>query len=123
MKYIYILLFASLISLHCNAQQLYRLQWENYQQTEVLSGALDKEINLHGKNIIVTMGGLNDLDGAGNYLNMYGNTLIIDSLDILSDGTRNVVLRREDGKNFFNLFSTVRARLIPLERSGTSNAD
>jgi hypothetical protein len=60
------------------------------------------------------VGGLNDLDGMGNYLNVYGSKLIIDSLDITSDGTQSVVLRREDGNNFFNLYSTMRAKLTPV---------
>jgi hypothetical protein len=35
-------------------------------------------------------------------------------LDITSDGTQSVVLRREDGNNFFNLYSTMRAKLTPV---------
>ncbi|WP_273568292.1 hypothetical protein [Maribacter halichondriae] len=38
-----------------------------------------------------------------------------------SEGIQNVVLRREDGRDFFDLFPTVSAKLIPIahpENSG-----
>ena len=69
------------------------------------------------------MGGLNDWDGMNNYFNLFGSKLIIDSTDRSSDGIQKVVLRREDGRNFFDLFPTVSAKLIPIIGVGTDNED
>jgi hypothetical protein len=96
------------------AQGLYHLTFEQ-NQTPINNNLVDtNEIRLSGKGSTIIVGGLNDLDGMGNYLNVYGSKLIVDSLDIASDGTKNVVLRREDGNNFFNLYATMRAKLTPV---------
>ena len=107
------ILFVS-ICFSSSAQELFRLQFDTYQYVESKDGALGSHINLPNNNATIIMGGLNDWDGMNNYFNLFGSKLIIDSTDRSSDGIQNVVLRREDGRNFFDLFPTVRAKLIPI---------
>lgn len=109
--------------LFTQAQQLFRLQLDSYQKIETTSGTMGKEINLPDRNATILLGGLNDLDGIGNYLNIYGSKLIIDSLNMGSDGTKHVVLRREDGLDFFNLFPTITATLIPMHYHENENRE
>ncbi|MGB5821855.1 MAG: hypothetical protein WBG90_20395 [Saonia sp.] len=104
-----------IIPFFVQSQQMFRLQLDSYQQNETSFGTMDKQLSLPVKNSVVVLGGLNDLDGIGNYLNIYGSKLIVDSSDVNSDGIRQMVLRREDGRDFFNLFPTIKAKLIPME--------
>lgn len=113
MKHIYVLLFLITPSL-CMAQELYHISFEQNQTTLHTSQTNESEISLPAKGSTIIMGGLNNLDGMGNYLNVFGSKLIVDSLDIAMDGTQNVVLRREDGNNFFNLYPTMKAKLTPV---------
>lgn len=100
------------------AQDLYHISFEQNQTTIHTPQINTNEIVLPIKNSTVIMGGLNNLDGMGNYLNVYGSKLIVDSMDIAMDGTQNVVLRREDGNNFFNLYPTMKATLTPVNNAG-----
>ncbi|MFT6795098.1 MAG: hypothetical protein ACJART_000230 [Maribacter sp.] len=114
MKKLLLYIFFGLTTSIVWAQELFHLTFEQ-NQTPINTTSIDtNEISLPVKGSMIIVGGLNDLDGMGNYLNIYGSKLIVDSLDIASDGTQNVVLRREDGNNFFNLYYTMRAKLIPL---------
>ncbi|WP_430968425.1 hypothetical protein [Spongiimicrobium sp. 2-473A-2-J] len=103
------------------AQKGYFFEWDNYQKIDNISGTEGAEINLPNRGTAVLMGGLNDLDGAGNYLNIYGSKLIVERMDRGSSGVIHVVLRREDGRTFFNLFPTIRAKLTPMEQQDVGN--
>lgn len=117
MKNLYTLLFAILVPVLCTAQGLYHISFEQ-NQTNINTPLIDNnEISLPIKGSTVIMGGLNNLDGMGNYLNVYGSKLIVDSLDIATDGTQNVVLRREDGNSFFNLYPTMKVKLTPVKQA------
>ncbi|QLG45661.1 hypothetical protein [Costertonia aggregata] len=100
------------------SQELYTVQMDVYQTLQ--TPAAGNKIRLPMNNTTIVMGGLNDLDGLGNYFNIYGSKLIVDSLDTGTDGIKRVVLRREDGRNFLDLFPTITAKLIPLYRSGNN---
>ncbi|WP_027076890.1 hypothetical protein [Maribacter antarcticus] len=114
MKKILLYIFFGLTTTMVGAQELFRLTFEQNQTPINTTLVGTNEISLPVKGATIIVGGVNDLDGMGNYLNIYGSKLIVDSLDIASDGTQNVVLRREDGNNFFNLYSTMRAKLTPV---------
>jgi hypothetical protein len=103
-----------IISFSMNAQELYRLQLNAYQTVEHKDGSGASQLKFPKSNTNIIMGGLNDWDGMNNYFNLFGSKLIVDSLDMGSDGIQNVVLRREDGRDFFNLFPTVSAKLVPI---------
>ena len=116
------ILFVS-ICFSSSAQELFRLQFDTYQYVESKDGALGSHIKLPNNNATIIMGGLNDWDGMNNYFNLLGSKLIIDSTDRSSDGIQNVVLRREDGRDFFDLFPTVSAKLIAILGVNSDNED
>lgn len=118
MKHLYFILFVVLLPALCGAQELYHISFQQNQIGTYTPQITSNEIDLPIKGATVIMGGLNNLDGMGNYLNVYGSKLIVDSLDIATDGTQNVVLRREDGNHFFNLYPTMRATLTPINHAG-----
>ncbi len=118
MKNVFMLIILILTPWLAQAQGMFHLSFEHNQST-VNTAMDDSEISLPNKGSTVIVGGLNDLDGMGNYLNVYGSKLIVDSLDIASDGTQNIVFRREDGNNFFNRYPTMKAKLTPVNHIAT----
>lgn len=64
---------------------------------------------------VAIQGGLNDWDGANNYFNLFGAKVIVEERDITNTGTVRLVLRREDGRNFYGLYPILNAELYPLE--------
>lgn len=118
MKKIILYILVAYSPLLANSQGLFHISFEQNQTQTNATLINTHEISLPVKGSAVIVGGLNDLDGMGNYLNVFGSKLIVDSLDIASDGTQNVVLRREDGNNFFNLYPSLRAKLVPVQNLG-----
>lgn len=118
MKQLYFIFLLILVPVLCGAQELYHISFQQNQTGIYTPQITSNAIDLPMKGATVIMGGLNNLDGMGNYLNVYGSKLIVDSMDIAMDGTQNVVLRREDGNHFFNLYPTMRATLTPINQVG-----
>lgn len=114
MNKVILLLALSLSPLLAEAQALYQLSFEHRQTSLNNTWADSNESSFPITASTVIRGGLNGLGGVGDYLNIFGSKLIVDSLDIASDGTQSVVLRREDGGNFFNLYPTIKAKLTPV---------
>lgn len=114
MKNMFLLIVFMSYCFHLEAQELFRLRLDKYQYVENNDGTTSGHLKLPNESATVVMGGLNDLDGMNNNFNIFGSKLIVDSLDRGSDGVQKVVLRREDGRNIFNLFPSISARLIPI---------
>lgn len=123
MKKTFLFLVFAGILFSMNAQTMFQLKFDEYQYMDRNIGVMGGQMKLPNGNAMVIMGGLNDLDGMNNYFNLFGGKLIIDSLDMGLDGTQKIVLRREDGQDFYNLFPTISARLIPIDRTENENND
>lgn len=50
--------------------------------------------------------------GIGKTVNIYGKALVIEEVNPLTDGSVELVMRKENGKSFFNFYPRVKARLI-----------
>jgi len=59
--------------------------------------------------------------GIGNTVNIYGKTLIIEEVNPQMDGSVELVMRKENGKSFFNYYPKVKARLIPNGNNKTNS--
>jgi hypothetical protein len=94
-------------------QQAGALVFEGFQKMETGSPMTNYEMNLPVNQVVAIMGGLKDWDGMNDYFNFFGSKLIIESRDNGLDGITYLVLRREDGLNFFDLFPTLKAKFIP----------
>ena len=97
-----------------SAQQTGLLVLDDYQKIETSYASTIHEIQLPAEEVMAIMGGLNDWDGMNNYFNIFGSKLIVERMDINSDGSKQLTLRREDGRDFYNLFQTITAKLIPI---------
>lgn len=97
-----------------SAQQTGLLILDEYQKIETSFASTTHEIKLPAEEVMAIMGGLNDWDGMNNYFNIFGSKLIVERMDVNNDGSRQLTLRREDGRDFFNLFQTITAKLVPI---------
>lgn len=52
-------------------------------------------------------------NSVGNTVNIYGKSLVIEEIDHLQDGSVVLVMRQENGKDFFNYFPKVKTRIFP----------
>lgn len=95
-------------------QDQYLLVFDEYQVVEDPDTSLRNQMRFPITNSVVVLGGMNELDGMGDYFNVFGTKLLVDSKKPNSSGAHEVVLRREDGRNFYDLFPTLRAKLVPV---------
>ena len=108
-----IALLLSGYSLRAQQPRVFYLEIEPDQQVERVSGAAGPSVNVPVKSGIVVLDGAYDSEGLGQAIVFNGSRLIIDSMSMGQDGWRYIVLRREDGRDFFDMFPTLRARMIP----------
>lgn len=99
------------------SQEQFILSLDEFQYVENSNTAMQSQMRFPMSEKVIVMGGLDHFDEIGKYFNVYGSKLRVDNLSMGADGTHTVVLRREDGKNFFDLFPKVTARLIPIIHS------
>ena len=114
-KIITLCIFILTLSFTLTAQQprVFYLEIEPDQQVDRVSGAPGSNISVPVKSGIVLLDGAYDSEGLGQAIVFNGSRLIIDSMSMGQDGWRHVVLRREDGRNFYDMFPTLKARMIP----------
>lgn len=55
---------------------------------------------------------LNSNSGLGPSFNYYGTSVIVDQMNILPNGNKQVILRREDGRDFYGYRPTLKAILV-----------
>ena len=58
--------------------------------------------------------------GIGKTVNIYGKALVIEEVNPLMDGSIELVMRKENGKSFFNFYPKVKARLISNENKNVN---
>lgn len=110
---------STLIFLFCFAfsiaQSGYHLK--SYSHFEGTRGNSDTELilSLPEHEIVQLQNHLNTTSGFGWTFNYFGNVLVVEQLDILADGTKQLLLRRENGKDFYSNRRTIKAILRPIE--------
>jgi hypothetical protein len=110
------LLFSVLLltALSAEAQQLFRMEIDANQRMETQHGAPGLLFDVPGHDGTVMIGGQFDTEGLGRHLIFNGGRLLIDNMVVGEGGYRYVTLRREDGRDFYDMFPVLRAKLIPL---------
>ena len=114
MKKVLFALGVSFLMFSCYSQQVFEVVIEPFQEVELVSGAEGSAVSVPVRYGTAIMGGSFDQQGLGKYLVFNGSHLRIVSLNMGSDGYRHVRLRREDGRNFFDKFPVIQAKLIPV---------
>ncbi len=65
---------------------------------------------------------LNSKSGLGATFNYYGTVVVVDQMDILPNGEMQLILRREDGRNFYGYRPTIKAILTKSLPAGPQTA-
>ena len=99
------------------AQQLYMVEVEPFQQVDLIHGSIGSSISVPERMGMAIMAGTYNKEGLGKYLVFNGSHLRIESFDVAMDGDIRVLLRREDGRDFFDKFPLLKARLTPVVQS------
>ncbi|MEX0316267.1 MAG: hypothetical protein AB3N18_18950 [Allomuricauda sp.] len=110
MKKVLLLLF--LVVLGVNAQQeRYQLKFEHFSESrgDFEPGML---LEIPYSNVVMVENSLKTSSGFGLTLNFHGHIVMIDHMETLSDGSIQVVLRREDGRSFYGYKPTIKAILV-----------
>lgn len=62
--------------------------------------------------IVMMSNSLNSSSGFGFTMNFHGNIVVVDQMNVMPSGNTQVVLRREDGRNFYGYKPTIKAILV-----------
>ncbi|UJH66167.1 hypothetical protein [Allomuricauda sp. SCSIO 65647] len=117
-RFLHTLFFCVLIITGLDAQtQTYEMGFEHFQESR---GDTDNELiaKLPYSEVVLLHNSLNSRSSLGATLNFHGNVVVIDQMDIMPDGSTQIIIRREDGKNFFGYTPTLRAVLKAVDTSG-----
>ena len=77
-------------------------------------------LTLSHEETVVLTNPLNATSGLGATFNYFGTVVVIDQMNVLPNGDRQLVLRREDGKDFYGFRPTIKAILSPVPRDSTN---
>ncbi len=91
---------------------------KSYAHFEETRGNADTDLilTLPEQEIVQLQNSLNSSSGLGPSFNYYGKVVVVDQMDTLADGTKQLILRREDGKDFFGYRPTLKAILKNVDR-------
>ena len=103
-------------TLAVSAQQLYYIEIEQDQEIEANNSRGGSLFSVAKRSGTVVLGGLQNREGIGMFIESNGMKLIIDSMSDGLDGSKYVVLRREDGRLFYNVTPTLKAKLTPISQ-------
>lgn len=110
MKRILLLLFFAGIS--ATAQEnTYKVKFEHFAESR---GDYEHEtlLEIPYTNVVVMEDSLNSSSGFGLRMNFHGHIVAVDYMETMPDGSIQVILRREDGRNFYGYKPTIKAVLI-----------
>lgn len=109
---LFYLCFMLLSGLQVTAQN--KAQHINFKHFAESRGDFEKGMLLEipYSDIVMVDNHLNSSSGFGLTMNFHGNIVVIDQMNVMPDGSTQVVLRREDGRNFYGYKPTIKAILV-----------
>ncbi len=116
MKRLLLLVVICLFGSQAQAQQLFHVEIDPFQEVDLVSGAIGSRVNVPDRTGTAMLVGGYDLEGLGRFLIFNGTQLRIENMSMGPEGYTYVELRRQDGRNFFDKFPILNARLIPIEQ-------
>ena len=75
----------------------------DYENSQILTLPYEETVKL--------LNPLNSKSGLGPTFNYYGTVVVVDQMDVLPNGEMQLILRREDGRNFYGYRPTIKAVL------------
>ncbi|MEN1785459.1 MAG: hypothetical protein AAGF77_09995 [Bacteroidota bacterium] len=77
------------------------------QEGYILTLPYEETVQLHRS--------LNATSGLGPTFNYFGTVVVVDQMEVLPSGRMQLIIRREDGRNFYGYTPTLKAILTPDE--------
>ncbi|NNM19469.1 MAG: hypothetical protein HKP24_12970 [Croceitalea sp.] len=104
------LLFFSLMSTYGQDAE-YTKRFEHFHESrgDFESGLI---LTLPYQETVKLYNSLQSNSGLGANFNYYGTVVLVDHMEVLSDGNIQLILRREDGNSFYGYRPTIKAILI-----------
>jgi hypothetical protein len=72
----------------------------------------DLILTLPGQELVKLQHNLNSRSGLGPTFNYFGTVIVVDQVNVLPNGNKQLIIRREDGRNFYGYKPTLKAVLI-----------
>ncbi len=108
MKYLIIFLLASVSTFAQEREYVKRFEHFSESRGDSENGRI---LTLPYQEIIRLHDNLNSNSGLGPTFNYYGTIVVVDQMQTLPNGDMQLVLRREDGKEFYGIKQTIKAVL------------
>ncbi|RDY59520.1 hypothetical protein [Flagellimonas nanhaiensis] len=112
MKKVLLLLIFLIFSSGVLAQSgQYQLKVEHFEESR---GDFNHEriLKIPYSQMVLVENSLNSSSGFGLQMNFHGQLVAVDYMETMPDGSIQVILRREDGKNFYGYKPTIKAILV-----------
>ncbi len=112
MKQIFTLFFLMVVILPCaKAQETefvksykhFNESRGNFESGQIMTLPYEETVQLFNS--------LNSKSGLSPTFNYYGTVVVVDQMDVLPNGEMQLILRREDGRNFYGYRPTIKAIL------------
>ena len=117
MKRLLFLTVILLLGWQVQSQQMFHVEIDPFQEVDLVSGAIGSRVSVPDRIGTAVLAGGYDLEGLGRILIFNGTQLRIENMTMGPEGYAYVQLRRQDGRNFFDKFPLLKARLIPVEQN------
>jgi hypothetical protein len=112
MKWSYILLFLTLLTSKLHSQEIEGIKrFEHFTESR---GDSDNDLilTLPGQELVRLQQNLNSNSSLGPTFNYFGTVIVVDQVNVLPNGNKQLVIRREDGRNFYGYKPTLKAVLV-----------
>ena len=119
MKQCYTLFILLVFPLAVFAQQeKFQKSFEHFDESRGDS-ANEYILTLSHQETVVLTNPLNSSSGLGATFNYFGTVVVVDQMNVLPNGDKQLILRREDGKDFYGFRPTIKAVLSPVSKDST----
>ena len=111
MKQTFTLLFLMILPFFLSAQQgNFQKSFEHFDESRGDS-TTEHILTLPYEETVLLTNSLNSTSGIGPTFNYYGMVVVVDQMNTLPSGDMQLVLRREDGRDFYGFRPTIKAVL------------
>lgn len=111
MKQTFTLLFLTILPFFLSAQQgNFQKSFEHFDESRGDS-TTEHILTLPYEETVLLTNSLNSTSGIGPTFNYYGMVVVVDQMNTLPSGDMQLVLRREDGRDFYGFRPTIKAVL------------
>ncbi len=106
-----LILFTFCVSMAMGQEDSYFKKFEHFAESrgDVESGLI---LTLPYQEMVRLEQNLNSSSGLGPTFNYYGTVVVVDQVNVLPNGNKQLVIRREDGRDFYGYKSTLKAVLV-----------